>query len=70
MRYSPPSSSSQTIQVPIAYTTLYIIELSYNTGTDWQNPLSASSVTLTDFYLTTKSTWSTSSDIAILMVGY
>ena len=70
MKYTPPNTSSQKIDLPISYNTSYIIETSYNTGEDWQNPLTCYDVKLTDFRLTTKSTWSTQSKIAILMIGY
>ena len=69
--YTPPNTSGQTIQLSIAYSNnTYILLTSYNTHDDWENPLTCNSKTNTQFYLTTKSTWSTKSKISILTLGY
>ena len=68
--YTPPNKSGQTITLSIGYTNnKYILLTSYNTGDDWGNPLSCDNKTNTQFYLTTKSTWSTQTKISILTLG-
>lgn len=69
--YSPSSSSAQTINLLKEYKdTNYTVQTTYNTGSDWGNPLSVYNKTVNNFTLTTKSTWSTSSVIAISVCGY
>lgn len=69
--YSPPSSSAQTINLLKEYKdTNYTVQTTYNTGSDWANPLYVYNKTVNNFILTTKSTWNTSTVIAISVCGY
>lgn len=69
--YSPPSSSAQTINLLKEYKdTNYTVQTTYNTGSDWGNPLYVYNKTVNNFILTTKSTWNTSNVIAISVCGY